>query len=165
VRRLIIVLAAASLLLAGCGGSSSTSSTSSSTTTISKPIGKPLTKAAYQAKLQQIAKDVGSQLNASSSSSKKPSKKDLAQAKKALNTFVGELEQVNPPPAVAQAHKDLISAMRLLGDELDGIFKKAAAAKTPAEGIAAVFGAPAIQALAKVQQEFKAKGYNLSLNG
>ena len=82
-----------------------------------------------------------------------------------MGVFVSELEQVNPPTEVAQAHKDLIAAMRRLGNDIEGIFKKVAAAKTPAEGISALFGAPAIQALLKAQQEFKAKGYNLNLNG
>ena len=153
-RRLIIVLAAASLVLAGCGGGGSSKSSS-----------KPLTKAQYQTKLKQIAKDVGAQLKARASSSKTPTKKDLAEAKKALNTFVGELQKVNPPAEIAQAHQDLIAAMRRLGNDIEGIFKKVAAAKTPSEGISALFGAPAIQLLLKTQQEFKAKGYDLNLNG
>jgi hypothetical protein len=153
VRRLIIVLAAASLLLAGCGGGGSKSSS------------KPLTKAEYKTKLEQIAKDVGAQLKTTTSGSKTPSKQDLAEAKKAVNTFVGELEKVNPPAEVAQAHQDLIAAMRRLGNDIDGIFKKVAEAKTPSEGISALFGAPAIQLLLKAQQEFKAKGYNLNLSG
>ena len=154
-RRLIIILAAGSLVLAGCGGGGGSKSSSS----------KPLTKVEYQAKLGQIAKDVGAQLQKSASKSKSPTKQDLAEAKKAVNTFVGELEQVNPPDEVAQAHKDLIAAMRRLGNDVEGIFKKVAAAKTPSEGISALFGAPAIQALLKAQQEFKAKGYDLNLNG
>jgi outer membrane murein-binding lipoprotein Lpp len=154
VRRLIILLAAGSLVLAGCGGGGGSESSS-----------KPLTKAEYQAKLEQIAKDVGAQLQKSASKAKTPTKKDLAEAKKAVGIFVGELEQVNPPAEVAQAHKDLIAAMRRLGNDIEGIFKKVAAAKTPSEGITALFGAPAIQALLKAQQEFKAKGYDLNLNG
>lgn len=153
-RRLIIVLAAGSLVLAGCGGGGGSKSSS-----------KPLTKAEYQAKLEQIAKDVGAQLQNSASKSKTPSKKDLAEARKAVGIFVSELEQVNPPAEVAQAHKDLIAAMRRLGNDIEGIFKKVAAAKTPSEGIKALFGAPAIQLLLKAQQEFKAKGYDLNLNG
>jgi hypothetical protein len=154
VRRLIIVLAAASLVLAGCGGGGGSKSSS-----------KPLTKAEYKTKLEQIAKDVGAQLKTTTSSSKTPSKKDLAEAKKAVNTFVGELEKVNPPAEVAQAHQDLIAAMRRLGNDIEGIFKKVAEAKTPSEGISALFGAPAIRLLLKAQQEFKAKGYDLNLNG
>ncbi len=153
-RRLIIVLAAGSLALAGCGGGGGSKSSS-----------QPLTKAEYQAKLGQIAKHVGAQLQKSASKSKTPSKQDLAEAKKAVGVFVGELEQVNPPAEIAQAHKDLIAAMRRLGNDVEGIFKKVAAAKTPSEGITALFGAPAIQALLKAQQEFKAKGYDLNLNG
>jgi hypothetical protein len=103
--------------------------------------------------------------NGRSSSRATPSKKDLAAARKAVGVFVGELEQVNPPAEVAQAHQDLIAAMRRLGNDIEGIFKKVAAAKTPAEGIKALFGAPAIQALLKAQQEFKAKGFDLNLNG
>jgi hypothetical protein len=153
VRRLVIVLAAASLVLAGCGGGGSSKSTA-----------KPLTKAEYQTKLKQIAKDVGAQLKTSASNSKKPTKKDLAAARKALNTFADELEKVSPPTEVVQAHQHLITAMRRLGNDLEGIFKKVGEAKTPSEGISALFGAPAIQLLLKTQQEFKAKGYNLNLS-
>jgi hypothetical protein len=152
VRRLIIVLAAAALVPAGCGGGGS-----------SEPAAKPLTKAAYQAKLEQIATDVGAQLK--TSGSKTPTKTDLEAAKKALNTFAGELAKVSPPAEVVQAHKDLITAMRRLGNDLEGIFKKVDEAKTPSEGISALFGAPAIQLLLKTQQEFKAKGYELNLTG
>lgn len=151
-RRLTIVLAVASLVLAGCGGGGS-----------SKPSSKPLSKAEYQTKLKEIAKDVGAQLRASASNSKTPSKEDLAAAKKALSTFAGELEKVNPPAEVVQAHQHLITAMRRLGNDIEGIFKKVDEAKTASEGISALFGAPAIQLLLKTQQEFKAKGYNLNL--
>ena len=151
-RRLIVVLAAISLVLAGCGGGGGKSS-------------KPLTKAEYQAKLEQIAEDVGAQLTTSASASKTPSKEDLAEARKALNTFADELEQVTPPAEVAQAHRHLIDAMHRLRDDLEGIFKKVAEAKTPSAGISALFGAPAIQLLLKAQQDFKAKGYDLNLSG
>jgi hypothetical protein len=151
VRRLIAVLAAISLVLAGCGGGGKST--------------KPLTKAEYQAKLEQIAKDVGAQLTTSASASKTPSKEDLAEARKALNTFADELEQVTPPAEVAQAHRRLIDAMHRLRDDLEGIFEKVAEAKTPSAGISALFGAPAIQLLLKAQQEFKAKGYDLNLSG
>jgi hypothetical protein len=152
VRRLIIVLAAAALVQAGCGGGGS-----------SEPAAKPLTKAEYQAKLEQIAKDVGAQLK--TSGSKTPTKKDLEAAKKALSRFAGELGKVSPPAEVAQAHEHLIAGMRRLGDDLEAIFRKVREAKTPAEGISALFGAPAIQLLLKTQQEFKAKGYDLNLTG
>ena len=152
-RRLIIVLAAVSLLLAGCGGGGS-----------GKPTAKPLTKAEYQTKLRQIAKDVGAQLRTSASNSKTPSKKDLAAARKALNTFADELKKVSPPAEVVQAHQHLITAMRRLGSDLEGIFKSVSKAKTPSDRLSAVFGAPAIQLLVKTQQEFKAKGYNLNLS-
>jgi hypothetical protein len=153
VRRLIVVLAAISLVLAGCGGGGSGEATA-----------KPLTKAEYQTKLRQIAKDVGAQLRTSASNSKTPSKKDLAAAKKALNTFADELKKVSPPAEVVQAHQHLISAMRRLGNDLEGIFKSVSEAKTPSDRLSAVFGAPAIQLLVKTQQEFKAKGYNLNLS-
>jgi hypothetical protein len=152
VRGLIVVLAAVSLVLAGCGGGGGKSS-------------KPLTKAEYQAKLEQIAKDVRAQLKTSASGSKTPSKKDLAEARKVLDIFADELEKVTPPTEVAQAHRRLIDAMRRLRNDLEGIFKKVADAKTPSESISALFGAPAIQLLLKAQQEFKAKGYDLNLNG
>jgi hypothetical protein len=157
VRRLVVVLAAVSLVLAGCGGGGG-----------SKTSTKPLTKTEYQAKLEQIAKDISARLKATTSGAKTPTKQDLAAAKKAILGFADELEQVSPPAEVAKAHQDLITGMRRLGNDLEGIFKKvdeAAKAKDPSAALTALFGAPAIQLLLKAQQEFKAKGYNLNLNG
>jgi hypothetical protein len=157
VRRLVVVLAVIALVVAGCGGGGS-----------SKTSTKPLTKAAYQAKLEQIAKDIGARLKATTSGAKKPTKSDLGAAKEAITRFVNELEQVNPPAEVAKAHRDLIAGMRRLGNDLEGIFKQvdeAEKAKDPSAALTAVFGAPAIQLLLKAQQEFKAKGYDLNLNG
>jgi hypothetical protein len=168
VLRLLVTLAAVSLLLAGCGGGGSKSgygNTTAATTTVIKPGGKPLTKAAYQAKLQALAKDISSKLQSSSSSSKGPSKADIAAAKTALNHFADELEQVNPPTEVKQAHLLLIQALRQFSNDVEGIFNNVSKAKSASDAIAAFLGAPAVQLLFKVQQQFKAKGYTLNLNG
>ena len=162
------MLASVSLVLAGCGGGGSKSGSGTTThaaTTIAKPSGKPLTKDAYQAKLQALAKDIGSKLQSNSSSSKGPSKADLAAAKTALNQFADELEQVNPPTEVKQAHLLLIQALRQFSNDIEGIFENVSKAKDASGAITALFGAPAVQLLLKAQQAFKAKGYTLNLNG
>ena len=162
-----MTLTVVALLLAGCGGggSKSGSGTTAATTTVIKPTGPPLSKAAYQAKLQSIAKDIASKLQTATGSSKKATPQDLAAAQKALSEFADELAKVNPPPAVAQAHVLLIGAMRQLSTDIADIFGKVSKAKSPSDAIAALFGAPAVQQLIKVQQLFKAKGYKLDLSG
>jgi len=167
VRRLLVTLVLVALVLAGCGGggSKSGSGTTAPATTVVKPSGPPLSKAAYQAKLQSIAKDIGSKLQAAGGTNKKASAADLAAAKKALNEFADELAKINPPPEVKQAHLLLIQAMRQFANDIEGIFKNVSKAKNASDAIAALFGAPAVQALVKAQQAFKAKGYNLNLGG
>jgi predicted small secreted protein len=157
VRRLTIVLAASALLLAGCGGGGGGGAV--------KPSGAPLTKAQYQAKLQQIAKDVATGLG-STSSSKKLSKADVDKFVKALHSFADRLAEVKPPAEIKALHARLISVMNDLGDEFPSIADKLNKAKDdPSAAIAALFGARSIQELTKLGTEFKAKGYDLSLNG
>jgi hypothetical protein len=154
VRRVLILLAAvAALTLAGCGGGGG-----------NKPSGPPLTKQAYPAKIQQITKDISAKLG-KTTTSKNLSKGDIDKVDKALRTFADQMEGVNPPVEVKQLHVRLIAAIRQLADEFPGIAKALNEAKDPSAAIAALFGAKSIQALAKLQQEFKAKGYNLNLNG
>lgn len=148
------MLAAVAVLLAGCGGGGGGRSTAS---------GAPLTKAAYQAKLAQMAKDVGSKLNVSNPS--KLTGPDIANDVKAVSRFADDLARINPPAAVKQAHADLVAAMRQLAHDLPGILEKLTKAKNAQAAFAAFLGAPAIQRLIQVQQEFKAKGYSLNLNG
>ncbi len=152
--RRVVVLAAVAVAAAGCGGGGGGGS---------KASGPPLTKAAYQAKLAQTAKEVGSKLNVSKPN--KLTKQDVANEVKAVSTFADDLERINPPAAVKQAHADLIAAMRQLAREFPGILQKLTHAKGAQAAFAAFLGAPAIQRLIKVQQEFKAKGYTLNLNG
>ena len=144
-RRLVVGLVVLALVLAGCGGSKSGSGTTTGSTTIAEPSGPPLSKAAYQAKLQATAKDIAAKLQASSSGSKTPSKADLEATKKALSDFADELEQVNPPPAVKQAHLLLIRALRQFSNDLEGIFANVSKAKDASAAIAALFGAPAVK--------------------
>lgn len=161
-RRLLVALVLLLLVLAGCGGGSKSGG---GATTTAKPSGPPLSKADYQTKLQAIAKEVTAKLQSSASTSKTLSAKDLAAAKKALNSFADELEQINPPPSVTQAHQLLIRAIRQFSNDIEGIFKKVSKAKDASSAFAALLGAPAVQLLLKAQQELKAKGYNLNLSG
>lgn len=168
--RLLATLAAISLVLAvtACGGSKSgagSGSTTAAATTVAKPTGPPLSKAAYQAKLKSISKDIGSKLQSAGGGSKEATPQDLAAAKKALGEFADELEKINPPADVAQAHALLVQAMRQFANDIEGIFASVKKAKNAQDAIAALFGAPAVQQLIKVQQQFKAKGYTLNLGG
>jgi hypothetical protein len=159
VRRLMFVLAAAAVLLAGCGGGGGGDGGAVT------PSGPPLTKAEYQAKLEQIAKNVATGLG-STNSSKGISKADVDKFVKALHSFADRLAEVKPPAEIKALHARLISVMNDLGDEFPSIADKLNKAKDdPSAAIAALFGARSIQELTKLGTEFKAKGYDLSLNG
>jgi hypothetical protein len=72
---------------------------------------------------------------------------------------------VNPPAEVKQLHERLIKALDHLGNEFPGIAKKLNGADDPSAGVAAFLGAKSVQELIKLGNDFKAKGYNLNLNG
>ena len=155
-RRLLIVLAGSAALLAGCGGGGGGGAV--------EPSGAPLTKAQYQAKLEQIAKNVATGLG-STDSSKGISKADVDKFVKALHSFADRLAEVNPPAEIKALHARLITVMNDLGDEFPDIADKLNESKDdPSAGIAALFGAKSIQELTKLGTEFKANGYDLSLN-
>jgi hypothetical protein len=176
VRRLVVVLGIAGLLAAGCGGGGggnggtgasgggSLATTLATTTAPAQPTGPPLSKAAYQAKLRQISTDIGNRIGRTSSNGK-ISKADTAKLVTAFHTFADRLAELNPPAAVKQLHARLIKAMNDLGDEFPAIAAKLnKSGKEPSAAIAALFGAHAIQELAKLGAEFQKKGYNLNLN-
>jgi hypothetical protein len=155
VRRLLIVLAAVALLAAGCGGGGGGGHAS----------GPPLTKSAYQAKLKQIATDISRNIGKTSTSGT-ISGADAAKLQKAFHDFADRLREVNPPPDVKSLHVRLTKAIQDLGDQFPAIAKRLnAAGKDPSKAIAVLFGAKPIQELIKLGQEFKAKGYQLDLNG
>ena len=146
----LVLAATVTLALAGCGGGGSKSS-------------KPLTKAEYQAKITQIAKDVSAGVGSTASSST-ISDADVKKLVKALRQFADQLETVTPPAEVKDLHVQLVAVMRQLADEFPGIADKLKNAKDPSAAIGALFGAKSIQKLAKLQKDFKKKGYNLTLN-
>jgi hypothetical protein len=151
VRRIAVLVAAVGLLAAGCGGGGGGETTS-----------KPLTKAQYQAKLQQLSNQIGSQLRQSIGASTNLKKSDVPKLQDALRSFAGKVEALNPPAAVADLHTQLVKAMRGLADDLPSLVAQLQKAKDPSAAIAALFEAKSIQALIKLQDEFKAKGYNIS---
>jgi hypothetical protein len=156
-RRLLVLLAAVGLVAAGCGGGGGSES---GTTTA-----PPLTKAAYQAKLKQISTDISNSIGKTSSSGKIP-QEDVDKLVTAFHTFADRLAEVNPPAAVKALHARLITTMDELGDEFPDIADELnRPGKDPSAAISALFGAKAIQELIKLGNEFKAKGYNLDLNG
>lgn len=153
--RRVVVLLAVALLVAGCGGGGGGG----------EPSGPPLTKQAYQAKLKSISADIAKSIGKTSSSGKIP-KSDVDKLVKGFHTFADRLREVNPPAGVKALHARLISAMDDLADEFPDIADKLnKSGKDASAAIAALFGAHAIQELIKLGNDFKAKGYNLNLNG
>lgn len=151
-RAAFLFVAAVALLAAGCGGGGSKG----------KASGPPLTKAQYQMRLQQLSNQIGAQLRQSVSPSNKLKKSDLPKLQDALRSFAGKVAALNPPAAVKDLHTRLVSAMRGLADDLPGIVEKLDRAKDPSAAIAALFGAKSIQALIRLQQQYKDKGYDIS---
>jgi hypothetical protein len=159
VRKLIVLLGAVGLLVAGCGGGGG-----SAGGTTTAPTGPPLTKAAYQAKLHQISTDIANSIGKTSNTGNIP-KEDVDKLVKAFHTFADRLAEVNPPPAVKAIHTRLVTTMRELGDDFPDIADKMnKAGKDPPQAIQALLGSRAIQALIRIGNEFKAKGYNLNLS-
>jgi hypothetical protein len=150
VRSLAVLLAAVGLVAAGCGGGGGGETS------------KPLTKAQYQAKLQQLSNQVGAELRQSIGASTNLKKADVPKLQDALRSFAKKVEALTPPAAVADLHAQLVKAMRGLADDLPSLVAQLDKAKDPSAAIAALFGAKSIQALIKLQDEFKAKGYNIS---
>jgi hypothetical protein len=155
VRRLTVLLAAVALLAAGCGGGGKSA-------TESNP---PLTKQQYQAKLTQIESEIQKQLGGSSTSIDKMTDAQGASFVTALHTFASRLQAVNPPPAVASLHRQLIQAVNDLADEFPGLLKKLRGTKDPSAALTTLFGAKAIQEALKLGAEFKKAGYQLNLSG
>jgi hypothetical protein len=151
-RAAVLAVAALALVAAGCGGGGSKGEASS----------PPLTKAQYQARLQQLSNRIGAELRRSVSPSSKLKKSDIPRLQDALRSFAGKVEALHPPAAVGDLHARLVAAMRGLADDLPGLVDDLDRAKDPSAAIAALFGAKSIQALIRLQQEFKDKGYDIS---
>jgi hypothetical protein len=90
---------------------------------------------------------------------------DLKQFTDVVHEFADRLDKINPPTEVAGEHKRLVQAMNDLGDEFPDVAKKLKTTKDPSEAISLLFGMKAIGELIKLGSDFKAKGYNLKLNG
>lgn len=148
----LLGLAVAAVALAGCGGGGGSSSP------------KPLTKAEYQAKIAALAKEVGASIG-STTNSKMISQADADKVAKGLRSIADGLDKLTPPTEVKDLHVQLVAVMRQLGDAFPGIADKLRKAKDPTAFIDAFLGAPAVQKLIKLGNDFKAKGYNLDLNG
>src|SRR5262245_42595760 len=149
-RRVVVLLAAIGLLAAGCGGGGGGETTSA-----------PLTKAQYQAKLQQLANQVGAQVRQSISASTKLKESAVPKLQDSLRSSADKIAALNPPEAVHDLHTRLVAAVRGLADDLPKLADKVNKAQDPSAAIAALFGAESIQALIKLQQEYKDKGYDI----
>ncbi len=152
-RKLLVLLVAVGLVAAGCGGGGSSSTT---------PTGPPLTKAQYQAKLTSVAKTIGDSLTKTLGSGSNLDPKDLPKLGDALDAFANELAKINPPAAIKNLHEELVTDMHALAKELPKILGDAVKSKDPTAAIGALLTAKSIQNLAKLQQKFKAAGYDIS---
>jgi hypothetical protein len=148
----IVLLAAVGLVAAGCGGGGGSRESSS----------PPLTKAQYQAKLQQLSNEVGAQLRQSIGASTKLKKSDIPKLQASLRSFAGKVAALSPPGEVEDLHTQLVAAVRGLADDLPNLLETVNKAQDASAAIAALFGAAPIQALIKLQQEYKDKGYDIS---
>ena len=90
---------------------------------------------------------------------------DLKQFSDVVHEFADKLDKINPPTEVAGLHKRLVQAMNDLGDEFPDAAKKLKGTKDASEAISILFGMKAIGELIKLGNDFKAKGYDLKLNG
>ena len=152
-RRVVVVLAALGLLTAaGCGGGGGGGESS----------GPPLTKAQYQAKLQQFSNEVGAEVRQSIGTSTKLKESDIPKLQDSLRSFATKIAALNPPTDVKDLHTHLVAAVRGLADDLPKITGQVNKAQDASAAIAALFGAKSIQALIKLQQEYKDKGYDIS---
>jgi len=125
----------------------------------------PLSKQAYQAKLKAISGDIAKRVGKTGASGKLD-QQDVDKLADAFHTFADRLREVNPPTQVKQLHARLIKALDDLGDEFPSLAKKLNSSKKNAsDAVATLFGAKSIQELVKLGQDFKAKGFNLDLNG
>ncbi|MGE5274470.1 MAG: hypothetical protein ACM3QU_12040 [Verrucomicrobiota bacterium] len=150
-RSVVVVLAALGLLTAGCGGGGGKSS--------SPP---PLTKAQYQSKLQQLSNEVGAEVRQSIGASAKLKESDIPKLQDSLRSFARRIAALSPPTAVEDLHAQLVAAVRGLAADLPKLADQVNRAQDPSVAIAALFEAKSIQALIKLQQEYKAKGYDIS---
>ena len=151
-RRLAVLVAAVGLVAAGCGGGGGGGETTS----------KPLTKAEYQSKLQQLSNQIGAQLRQSIGATTNLKKSDVPKLQTALRSFARKVDALNPPAAVADLHTRLVKAMQGLADDLPSLVAQIDTAKDPSAAITALFGAKSIQALLRLQQAYKDKGYDIS---
>jgi hypothetical protein len=150
-RRVVVVLAATGLLAAGCGGGGGSATTSA-----------PLTKAQYQMKLQQLSNEVGAQVRQSIGASTRLKESDVPKLQDSLRSFADKIAALTPPVAVQDLHTRLVAAVRGLADDLPKLTAAVNQAKDPSAAIAALFGAKSIQALIRLQQAYKDKGYDIS---
>ena len=151
-RRLLILLGVVALFAAGCGGGGGSES-------------KPLTKEAYQAQLEQTAKEIGDKVGKTQNDIATMTDADLKQFSDVVHEFADALNKINPPTEVADLHKRLVQAMNDLADEFPDAAKKLKGTKDASEAISILFGMKAIGELLKLGNDFKAKGYDLKLNG
>ena len=137
------------LVTAGCGGT-----------------GRPSTKAEYQAKVEQTVERISKQLGSSAGSDIDTlTNRDLTTVYWAFRNLAAGLNGIRPPAEVADLHPRLVGAIRDLADEFPNLARTVQHTKDPDAAFAALFGAKAIQELGVLDQAFKARGYDLEING
>ncbi len=163
-RRGLVLVVLLALGLGACGGGDGGSAS-----------GDRLTKAEYEQEIAAIGKTFSEGLGGVSNAQSPEEISDrLSQAKDQLDAIADKLDDVSPPEEIEEAHDKLVSGVRSLSEDLDEIGPKLEDAaqqaqddKNPA-ALLALFGELAsldsIKQLQAVNEEFKAKGYDLGLN-
>gem|GEM_PF-5233246 len=127
--------------------------------------GSPQTKAEYQATVSRLVSDVSARYGNLSVDPAKLSEGEVANVVTGLRELADELDGVSPPAEVSDFHADYIAGLRAFADELPDLTKKLKAARDPAAGIDILLDSQPLQRLLRASQGFGEKGYNLELGG
>ena len=128
-RLLAVAFAAAAVAIGatGCGGGGSSSTQSTTSVTTVPPAAKvQLGKKAYERKMQVLGSQLGKSINglyplSSGSKGSETAKQTVIKLQKAqtvINGVLAQLTQIVPPHAVAKQHRQLVSGVRTLSDQL-----------------------------------------------
>lgn len=163
-RRAVLLIVLLALGLAACGGEDGGSGS-----------GDRLTKAEYEQEIAAIGETFSEGLGGVTEAQSPDEISDrLSQAKDELGAIADRLDGVSPPEEIEETHDKLVSGVRGLSEDLDEIGPKLEDAAQQAQedadpaALLALFGELAsldsIKQLQTVNEEFRAKGYDLGLS-
>jgi hypothetical protein len=144
----LIALLVFSLAVSGCGG--------------------PPSKAEYEAQVDTIARQANAQIGEILDSSGPPEASDLSAAAKTMRGAADDLEEIEPPDQVAEAHKRMIKGMRGLASWFDSVAEDVEGLRSDRERadllLSSAESAQAREAFEDVrwsQRTFKRSGYKV----